>query len=89
MVCEGAYKRELVRVAFMVGVFLGAAILGPISDRYGRRPLFIANAVFGIVFLNIEFLINDKNYYLFLLSTLISGFIQNGGFLLAYVVCKC
>uniref|UniRef100_A0A914XBX3 Major facilitator superfamily (MFS) profile domain-containing protein n=1 Tax=Plectus sambesii TaxID=2011161 RepID=A0A914XBX3_9BILA len=86
MVCEDAYKREFVRVAFMLGVFLGAAVLGPISDRYGRRPLFIGNAVVGIVFLNIEFLINDKNYYLFLLSTLISGFIQNGGFLLAYIV---
>ncbi|XP_059199726.1 organic cation/carnitine transporter 2-like [Centropristis striata] len=46
LVCENAWKVPLSTSCFFVGVLIGSFFSGPLSDRFGRKPvLFIAMAI--------------------------------------------
>lgn len=68
-------------MATMIGIALGQLIVGPLSDKYGRKaPLQISIIVFMITTL---FCIYSKNVYLFIILRLAQGFSCSGGMVLS------
>ena len=87
MVCDYAYKKEFVRVVYVVGFFSGALISGQLSDRFGRRPSFLFFALASTIFLNVQFLINGLGYIPMLIANFTAGIVADGCLLTAYVLC--
>jgi hypothetical protein len=87
MVCADSYKKEMVRVAYMLGVFLAGPISGHISDRFGRRPTLLLFALMQFIFLNVVFLIFGLGYIPMLIGNFIIGIIDFGAYLPAFVLC--
>jgi len=74
LVCDRAYLKDLTQTVFVVGVMFGAAICSILSDKFGRKTVFLlshwAIAVVGVI--------NAfaPNYYIFLVFRFFTGFIQ-------------
>ncbi|CAI2365007.1 unnamed protein product [Moneuplotes crassus] len=49
LVCSPEWKIGLIGSAIFVGMFLGALVLSPISDTYGRRPVHIIGVLLSII----------------------------------------
>jgi DHA1 family tetracycline resistance protein-like MFS transporter len=57
-----------------LGLLIGATLLGPISDRYGRRPLLLATTfVSAMGHLGTVWALLDEHYLLFLLARFVTG----------------
>lgn len=68
----------------MIGLGLGELVLGPLSDRYGRKPiLLIAMVVFAIGALMSVF---SKTIEIFIFWRLIQGLGASGGYFLARTI---
>ncbi|XP_060789240.1 solute carrier family 22 member 7-like [Neoarius graeffei] len=50
LVCENRGINKAMATIFLVGVMLGAAIFGHLSDRYGRKPMLLVSYVFALCF---------------------------------------
>ena len=48
LVCDGAHWRAAAQSLFMVGVLLGSYVFGALSDRCGRRPVFLASVLIQV-----------------------------------------
>lgn len=60
-----------------VGLLIGSALLGPLSDRYGRRAMLLATAlVCALGHMASAGALISENYPLFLLTRLITGLAQ-------------
>ena len=73
--CDESYKTSLATTIYFVGVTLGGAIFGTLSDKFGRRPIFIitlcSTPVIGVA------LFFAKNYIAFVMLRLgLGAFIQ-------------
>ncbi|XP_050712760.1 organic cation transporter protein-like isoform X3 [Eriocheir sinensis] len=49
MVCDRSWLRAIVQSVFMVGMLVGSYILGDLSDRVGRKPVFLGSLVVMVV----------------------------------------
>ncbi|XP_062863687.1 solute carrier family 22 member 7-like [Trichomycterus rosablanca] len=50
LVCDRRGMNKAMATIFFVGVMIGAAIFGSLSDRYGRKPMLLVSYVFGMCF---------------------------------------
>ncbi|KAK2715488.1 hypothetical protein QYM36_010185 [Artemia franciscana] len=50
LVCDRRWMRAAAQSIFMFGVLFGAAILGPMADKYGRMKIFYASSVLQVLF---------------------------------------
>ena len=75
-VCDDKYLTELDTSIFMGGKMVGALILGFISDKYGRRPVFFLSSALIVLSGPIAYL--SPWYALYLVSRFISGFANSG-----------
>uniref|UniRef100_A0A8C0FHC5 Solute carrier family 22 member 13 n=1 Tax=Bubo bubo TaxID=30461 RepID=A0A8C0FHC5_BUBBB len=52
LVCERKYLNDISQSIYMLGLFLGSMIFGPLSDRIGRRPVILISiflqGLFGV-----------------------------------------
>ena len=47
----GATQHGLVSAASLFGILIGALLLGGLADRFGRKPMFVAEMIIFVVFL--------------------------------------
>jgi len=41
LICDRAYLKDLTQTAFFFGVMIGAVICSTLSDKFGRKPIFL------------------------------------------------
>ena len=68
----------------MVGLGLGQILLGPISDRYGRKPVLIGSVILFLVAAIAS--IFSPNIHVFNISRLFQGLGASGGYFLARTI---
>ncbi|XP_028417308.1 uncharacterized protein LOC114541706 [Dendronephthya gigantea] len=76
LVCDDAYKTSLATTIYFVGVMLGGLVFGTLSDRFGRRPVFLFTTVSTFVLGLPLFFI--KNYVAFVVLRFFLGFVLQG-----------
>jgi MFS family permease len=47
----GAFERGMIGAASLFGILVGAVTLGGLSDRFGRKPMFVAEMIIFVAFL--------------------------------------
>ena len=47
----GSFEKGVISAASLFGILVGALVLGGLSDRFGRKPMFIAEMIIFVVFL--------------------------------------
>lgn len=85
MVCDRAWMLEFTKSAFMLGVLVGAGVVGLASDRFGRRRTFIGAALLQMLSFNILPFVADS-FYAILFMNFFNGAVQHGTFLCAFVL---
>lgn len=83
LVEEQAYKVNLAGSLFFAGVLIGNVLFGPLSDKIGRKPVFLTGLFFEVLFGYGTAL--APSYEAFALSRLLVG-IMNGGMALVCFV---
>nr|XP_033468814.1 solute carrier family 22 member 15 isoform X1 [Epinephelus lanceolatus] len=76
LIKQQAYKVSLAGSLFFAGLLVGNIIFGPLSDRIGRRPVYLTCLFFEVVFGYVTAL--APSYEVFALSRFLVG-LMNGG----------
>ncbi|MCJ8736551.1 hypothetical protein PDJAM_G00013680 [Pangasius djambal] len=84
LVRQEAYKVSLAGSLFFVGVLVGNVLFGPLSDKIGRKPIFLITLFFEIVFAYGSAL--APSYELFALSRLMVGLMNGGMALICFIL---
>ncbi|KAK7071333.1 hypothetical protein SK128_003957 [Halocaridina rubra] len=84
LVCDRAWLRATVQSLYMVGMLIGSYLFGDLSDRFGRKPIFLSALVIMVVVGVGHAVIPD--YYSFTTLRLILGASLQGVFLVSYVM---
>lgn len=72
---------QLGLTAGMIGLALGQFLMGPISDRYGRKPILFISL--GIFIVGAILAIHSTTIHMFLFARLVQGVGASGGYFLA------
>ena len=71
LVCDRAYLKDLTQTIFIVGVMLGAMIFTVLSDKFGRKPVFLFST-WTMVVVGVANAF-APNYYVFIFLRFFSG----------------
>ncbi|XP_071528745.1 organic cation transporter protein-like [Panulirus ornatus] len=84
LVCNDAWLRATVQSVYMVGMLVGSYLFGDLSDRYGRKPVFLSALLLMVVVGLGQAIIPE--YYTFTIFRFVLGSSLQGVFLVAYVM---
>ncbi|XP_057200004.1 solute carrier family 22 member 15 [Triplophysa rosa] len=84
LVKEEAYKVSLAGSLFFAGVLIGNVLFGPLSDKIGRKPVFLTGLFFEVLFGYGTAL--APSYEVFALSRLLVGLMNGGMALVCFVL---
>ncbi|CAB4023822.1 organic cation transporter -like [Paramuricea clavata] len=76
LVCDNAYKVSLATSMYFAGVTLGSLVFGTLSDKFGRRPVFLFTMFSPFVLGLLLFFI--KNYIAFVVLRFFLGSVMQG-----------
>ncbi|XP_037073382.1 solute carrier family 22 member 15-like [Pollicipes pollicipes] len=77
LVCERTKNVYLLQSLFMVGMMVGAPLISPLADMFGRRRVVLVT--FGLQALLVAALVVVPNYATFAVLRFLSGFLGVGG----------
>lgn len=84
LVCDNGFLKETAQTVMVFGVMLGAVFFSTLSDKYGRKPVFLfsqwAMIVVGVITAFIT------NYYVFVVFRFLAGALQQGIILTGFVM---
>ncbi|XP_037118867.1 solute carrier family 22 member 7-like [Syngnathus acus] len=85
LVCERRRLNRATTTIFFGGVMLGAAVLGTLSDRLGRKPALLVSYVTTVVFGLASAL--SSNFPMFAVMRFFTGFGSSGLIMITMVLC--
>uniref|UniRef100_A0A8C9Z6Q0 Solute carrier family 22 member 15 n=1 Tax=Sander lucioperca TaxID=283035 RepID=A0A8C9Z6Q0_SANLU len=79
-----AYKVSLAGSLFFAGLLIGNVVFGPLSDRIGRRPVYLTGLFFEVIFGYLTAV--APSYEVFAVSRLLVGLMNGGIGLVCFVL---
>lgn len=86
LVKQEGYKVSLAGSLFFAGLLLGNVIFGPLSDKVGRRPVYLTGLLFEVLFGYVTAF--APNYEVFAASRLLVGLMNGGIGLVCFVLAQ-
>ncbi|KAM4636711.1 solute carrier family 22 member 15-like [Discoglossus pictus] len=84
LVKNEAYKVNLASSLFFFGLLIGNILFGPLSDKFGRRRVFLTGLCFDVVFGYLSAF--APSYGVFAVSRLLVGIVNGGMSLVSFVL---
>lgn len=84
LVCSRNWLKATVQSVYMVGMLVGSYLFGDLSDRFGRKPIFLSSLVLMVVMGVAQAAIPE--YITFTIARFVLGASLQGVFLVAYVM---
>lgn len=84
LVCDSKALRATAQALFMLGVFVGSFVFGYLSDRFGRKPVFMLSVLLQFLFGLASGVAPE--YWTFAVARMFVGMTTSGVFLVSYVL---
>ncbi|XP_075935107.1 solute carrier family 22 member 15-like isoform X2 [Anarhichas minor] len=84
LIKQQAYKVSLAGSLFFAGLLVGNIVFGPLSDRIGRRPVYLTGLFFEVIFGYVTAF--APSYEVFAVSRLLVGLMNGGIGLVGFVL---
>ncbi|XP_030297727.1 solute carrier family 22 member 15 [Sparus aurata] len=86
LIQQQAYKVSLAGSLFFAGLLVGNIVFGPLSDKIGRRPVYLTGLFFEVIFGYVTAF--APSYEIFALSRLLVGLMNGGIGLVCFVLAQ-
>ncbi|XP_029465582.1 solute carrier family 22 member 15-like isoform X2 [Rhinatrema bivittatum] len=84
LIKQEAYKVSLAASMFFAGLLIGNMLFGPLSDKVGRKPIYLLGLFFDVIFGYVTAF--APSYEVFALSRLVVGIMNGGMSLVSFVL---